>query len=243
MEIRDVVGKFFEKLAAKVLMAGPVANGTLDLGICKAFIGVEVKGSNSSNRFRISVEQLRLHLDRNLFLFPDMLEELIYCLFCYQNPRNPVGNGNGSKTTLSCCKDEAEIFAALARNTDTILVLDHRVIIAVIDLLGTVTGQFLCEREVEVVSLGKTYLQGFTEDGSKDRFISLKLDPEVWIARERRMHVTIHLGKCRHKLKPRIVEVLPKELMIRLDKAIRTPKTKRPARRTLVLKTQTYPHG
>jgi len=241
VELRDVVGEFFEKLAAKILKGRPVNNGTLDLGICKALVGVEVKGNNNSNRFRISVQQFQDHLKSNLYLFPDMLEELLYCLFCYQNPRKPAENGDGLQTALSSCKDPGQVFAVLAQNTDMVFLLDYRIIVAIKELLGTMTGQFLCEREIEVVPIGKNYLKGFTATGAKERLLSLNLNPEEWIVRERFMHVCICLDHFKHKLKLRIVEVFPQELMLLLDKVLKVPLT-RPSRRTLVLKTESEPY-
>lgn len=241
MQIRDTVGRFFEQLTAKVLKARPVINGSLDLGIGKALIGLEVKGSNSSNSFRISTEQLDEHLNENLRLFPDMLEELLYCLFCYKNPRIPTSNGDGSRqTTLSCCKDQKEIFEALAKNTDTVFVLDYRVIDAFVKLYGTEHSKLHSAREIQVVCIKRTDLKEFVPYKSKDKFISLGLNPEEWSVRKRYMDVRFRLGDAVHKLKLGIVEVLPKELMVRLYKAIRVPKN-RPSQRTITLEVSSEP--
>ena len=232
----NIVGKFFQELGAKIFRARIPNNGSLDLAIHKILVGIEVKGGDNNNRLRILTEQLDRHLKENLYLFPDMLETLIYCLFCYRNPKKPTSNGSNKKrSALSCCKDEHSVFSILAQNTDKLYVFDYRVIMAIKKLFGTENRKFPCDPDAEVVLVGRNYLEGFNEKQAEEKLSSLGLEPKEWAIRERYSHVSIHIGLLKHELKLQIIEVLPREFMTRLDSVIKTPPIGTPSRRNLRL--------
>ncbi len=234
--IPGIVGKFFQELGAKIFRVRQPSNGTLDLAICKILVGIEVKGGDNNNRLRIPIKQLDKHLRENLNLFPDMLETLIYCLFCYRNPKKLTSKGSKAKrSTLSYCEDEYDVFSMLAKHTESLYVFDHRVILAIKAVFGTSNRKLPCDPEAEVVLVGRNYLENFTENGALQVFSSLGLNVKEWAIRERYSHVSVRVGLFRHTLKLRIVEVLPCELMVRLDSVIKTPVIGTPSRRVLTL--------
>ena len=235
--VLNIVGRFFQELGAKILRARIPHNGSLDLAIEKILVGIEVKAGDYNNRLRIPVEQLDRHLKENLNLFPDMLENLIYCLFCYRNPKKPTANGSKHRRSrLSYCKDEIDIFSMLSDHTDSLYVFDHRVIQAIKKRFGTNKKKLPCDPEAEVILVGRNYLDSFTQERADEIFLSLKLDPADWAIRERYSNISIRIGLLAHSMKLRIVEVLPRDFMDRLDSVIKTPPIGVTSRRTLRLK-------
>jgi len=232
--IPTLVGNFFQNLGSRILKASPPANGSLDLAIKQVLVGIEVKAGDYHHRLRIPTAQLRKHMHENMLLFPDMLENLVYCLFCYKNPKTEDRSGKqGKRSALSRCKDEYDVFSMLAKHTETLYIFDHRVILAIKDLFGTCKKKLPCDPEAEVIMIGKNYLLGFNEQGATAAFSSLGFKPSEWIIRERCAQVSMHIGLLEHILQLKIVEVMPQILMDRIDGIIKPPREGTATKRTL----------
>lgn len=226
------VSYFFEQLAQRILRGKTPAIGDVDLVVYNTDIGGEIKGGDNNHPLRIPVVQFERHKE-DTESFPGVYSDLLYFLFCY---RNKGGSGSGKRRSLLAkCRSEIGVYELLARQTDTLYVFDYRILEAIRTMNGVGQGKFPCGFDQEVIELRRGLLSSFNPANAAQILPYLGFALEEWEIRERLARVLIKIGFFDHQLELKIIEVLPKELMPRLDRAAGVPRRSTPMRRTMRL--------
>ena len=223
---QQYVGWFYEQLARSVMKASFSNNlSTEDLVMRRIMTGLEVKGCDNNNSFRVRALQLQAHAE-NVGEFPMPFDYFLYCCFCYRNKSKASQSGVPRRSLLARCKSEYGVYSVLSQYTDRLYIFDHRVMQAIQNTHGTKDGTFSNQRGDKIIEFRRRFLSQFTVSNQVNILSSLGLNPDDWMVRERTVRLNLSLGgliKASYQLDLKVVEVLTPFLVPHLDTAIRLP--------------------
>jgi hypothetical protein len=229
----DHVARFFVDLVQKVIGGeNTPENDPEDLHHYGLGVAIEVKGADNNHHHRLGVEEFASDISRTL-TFP--LERIFYAFGCYMN-RNPQRTYSESSKTftrrslLVHSKNENEARLVLVQKTDSLYVIDSRVLEAMIHYLKVKTEKLGKMRDERVYKILRKHLRPWTARNAYKMLVRLHLDPNEWAVSERLVSVRMTAG-FEHDVILKIITVVPSEYHERLGRAIR--------KRTTILSTRT----
>src|SRR3989338_3420170 len=187
-----LIGKFFERRIATLLglsdWQSEDVRGDLRLN-GRPLIVVEVKASDNNHHFRISFPQLKRYLEVERF----PLNGCIYCLIGYRNRQGKATSSGKRKSLLAKCKTLQDIEIFLAKNMDSIYLLDVCLLEAISIQHGFVKGTMPFQPYLETVVLKRNWLQELI-NYPQETLSGLGLNHRSWQIKQQQMNMSLNLG-------------------------------------------------
>lgn len=186
VQLPNVIGEFFQKLALSLLRARSSATTKEGDGYVKIndqFVLLEVKSGNPRNQFRVDLRQLEGYLEM-IKGFP--YDACWYVFVTYQNRVSRSEKSGKRQSMLVSCKTREDVWKVLKTNILSLQIVDVRIIEAIAKKYPPVDNMLFGQKESLVILVPRKILSGLTGSEWRNNLIGLDLDPDHYRVEHKR---------------------------------------------------------